>query len=484
MRKILGVVLLWTTWALSSNTVWAVQDGAALYAKHCQQCHGAQREGGVGPNLADGVWVLREPTIANVSQLIREGNSNKAMPAWGQLLNAAEIELLARWLLDSAAQAATVSASVSANGPSSVNASSELQAVRLPKDFAISIFADNLSNPRSLAVDTDDTVFVGSRKAGSVIALRDGNQDGVAEQQYIIAAGLQEPTGVALHQGDLYVAETSRIVRFKQARSQLENPQPLEVIKSDLPDKAWHGARAIEIGPDNKLYIPIGAPCNVCDVEDGVFGKIWRMNLDGSGFELVVKGVRNSVGLAWHPLTRELWFTDNGRDELGDNSPSCELNHAPQAGIHFGFPYCHGGSVLDPEWGKGKNCASFSAPVALLGPHVAPLGLAFYTADQFPFLYKNQLFIAEHGSWNRTQKIGYRISLVTLNGNALVSDTVFADFLPGDTVLGRPVDIAFLKDGSMLVSDDDKGRIYLIRYTGEKPGLLKSWLKSVKSALY
>ncbi|HMY39519.1 MAG TPA: PQQ-dependent sugar dehydrogenase, partial [Marinagarivorans sp.] len=264
---------------------------------------------------------------------------------------------------------------------------------------------------------------------------------------------------------------------------QLETPQPFDVIKSDLPDKAWHGARAIEIGPDHKLYIPIGAPCNVCDVEDGPFGKIWRMNLDGSGFEPVVKGVRNSVGLAWHPLTRELWFTDNGRDELGDNTPSCELNHAPQAAMHFGFPYCHGGSILDPEWGKGKSCAGYSAPVALLGPHVAPLGLAFYTADQFPSIYKNQLFIAEHGSWNRTQKIGYRISLVTLNGNALVSDTVFADFLQGDTVLGRPVDIAFLKDGSMLVSDDDKGRIYRIRYTGEKPGVIRSLLNSVKAAL-
>lgn len=479
MKTILTGIVLGIFGMFSASPVWSVDDAAALYGKHCQQCHGAQREGGVGPNLADGIWTVKEPSPAAIAQIIRDGSVNKAMPPWSHVLSADEIDGLAAWLLGSAVKTAATPVAAQVN-PS---AAGELQAVRLPKDFVISIFADQLANPRSLAVDLDDTVFVGSRKAGSVIALRDANQDGVAEQKYTLSTGLNEPTGVALHQGDLYVAETSRILRFKQARSQLEKPQPFDVIKSDLPDKAWHGARAIEIGPDNKLYIPIGVPCNVCDVEDGPFGKIWRMDLDGSGFEPVVKGVRNSVGLAWHPKTQELWFTDNGRDELGDNIPSCELNHAPQTGMHFGFPYCHGGSVLDPEWGKGRACTSYSAPVALLGPHVAPLGLAFYTGDQFPAIYKNQLFIAEHGSWNRTQKIGYRINLVTLTGNALVSDTVFADFLQGDRVLGRPVDIAFLKDGSMLVSDDDKGRIYLIRYTGEKPGMLRNLLNSVKSAL-
>lgn len=474
LNKLLcGLVLIFSPlWA------GAAQDGPALYAKHCQQCHGAQREGGVGPSLVDGVWNIGQPSTQLISQVIREGSANKAMPAWGQVLTSAEIDALTQWIRDGVNNAQS-----KAGAPPVSNPVSELQAVRLPKDFAISIFADQLSNPRSIAVDADDTVFVGSRKAGSVVALRDVDRDGVAEKKYLVASGLDEPSGVALSQGDLYVAETRRILRFKQARSQLEQQALFEVIKSDLPDKTWHGARAIEIGPDNKLYIPIGAPCNICDVEETAFGKIWRMNLDGSGFELVVKGVRNSVGLAWHPLTQELWFTDNGRDELGDNSPSCELNYAPKLGMHFGFPYCHGGSLLDPEWGKAKKCDNFNAPVALLGPHVAPLGLAFYSADQFPSLYKNQLFIAEHGSWNRTQKIGYRISLVTLNGNALVSDTVFADFMQGDTVLGRPVDIAFLSDGSMLVSDDEKGRIYRIRYTGEKPGVLKSLINSVKAAL-
>ncbi|RYZ88933.1 MAG: c-type cytochrome, partial [Moraxellaceae bacterium] len=348
--------------------LWAGKGGPELYSQYCQQCHGAQREGGVGPNLADTIWRLGTPTASAVSDVIREGSSNKAMPAWGQILSTDEISTLANWLIAGSANVAQTQAINSKNSPESEN--TDLKMVRLPKDFAISVYADQLANPRSLAVDVDDTVYVGSRKAGRVIALHDSNQDGVADKKYVVAEGLNEPTGVALHQGDLYVAETKRILRFKQMRSQLNGQPAFDVIKNDLPDKAWHGARAIEIGPDNKIYIPIGAPCNVCDVESNEFGKIWRMNLDGTEFELAAKGVRNSVGLAWHPVTQQLWFTDNGRDELGENMPSCELNYAPQLGIHFGFPYCHAGSVLDPEWGDNKKCESYARPVALLGPHV------------------------------------------------------------------------------------------------------------------
>lgn len=449
-------------------------DAPELYKTHCQQCHGSSREGGVGPSLIDGAWILAHPTASSIGEVIRQGSSNKAMPAWSSILTEAQINTLASWL----APGSTIVPAAPA-----IDTDLQLRKVRLPKDFVISIYAANLTNPRSMAVDADDTVYVGSRKAGKLIALQDRNLDGTAETVINLATDLNEPTGVAMHQGDLYVAETSRILKFKQVRAHLTEQQSFEVIKGDLPDKGWHGARAIEIGPDNKIYIPIGAPCNVCDVEPAVFGKIWRMNLDGSDFEPVVEGVRNSVGLAWHPQSKELWFTDNGRDELGDNSPSCELNYAPKKEMHFGFPYCHGGSVLDPDWGADKSCAQYTPPVALLGPHVAPLGLSFYTADQFPEIYKNQLFVAEHGSWNRTQKIGYRINLITLNGNALVSDTVFADFLDGDIPVARPVDIAWLKDGSMLVSDDENGRIYRIRYIGEKPSLLKKVYQKVKSVL-
>jgi glucose/arabinose dehydrogenase len=192
------------------------------------------------------------------------------------------------------------------------------------------------------------------------------------------------------------------------------------------------------------------------------------MNPDGSGFEAYAEGVRNSVGFAWHPSTKELWFTDNGRDQMGDNLPPDELNHAPKAGLDFGFPYCHAGVVADPEFGKIKSCAEFVPPAMRLGPHVAPLGLAFAQGDQFPEPYRNAIFIAEHGSWNRSEKIGYRVSLVTLADNKAASYTVFAEgWLQKDSASGRPVDILFLADGSMLISDDQGGKIYRISY--QKP---------------
>ncbi|MEY4588825.1 MAG: hypothetical protein RL497_901 [Pseudomonadota bacterium] len=469
----------------ASSIAHAQGEASTLYRTHCQQCHGAGREGGVGPNLADAAWNLGVPARQSVSQVIREGIPGKAMPAWQQVLKPEQIDALADWLIAQAAGAENKAVIPPANTAeiTPLKEDATLKKVRLPPDFVISIYADQLENPRNMAVDNHDTVYVGSRKAGKVVVLRDSDENGVADKKYTLAQGLNEPTGVALHQQNLYVAETNRILRFKLPGADVGSLQPFDVIKGDLPNKGWHAARAIKIGPDNKIYIPIGAPCNVCDVEANEFGKIWRMNLDGSGFELVAKGVRNSVGLAWHPETQTLWFGDNGRDYLGENSPSCELNFVSKKEQHFGFPYCHGGSILDPEWGEAKKCETYTAPVALLGPHVAPLGLSFNTADQFPDIYKNQLFIAEHGSWNRVQKNGYRISLITLNGHALVSDSVFADFLVGDEVIGRPVDIAWLKDGSMLVSDDEKGRIYRIRYVGERPSLLKKLINKAREAL-
>ncbi|MGO4469856.1 PQQ-dependent sugar dehydrogenase, partial [Pseudoduganella sp. RAF53_2] len=241
-----------------------------------------------------------------------------------------------------------------------------------------------------------------------------------------------------------------------------------KVIKDDLPKETWHGEKYIKAGPDGKLYVPIGAPCNVCNKEDEAYSKIWRMNPDGSNWEMVARGVRNTVGFNWHPLTKEMWFTDNGRDEMGDNTPSCELNYAPKTGMHFGFPYCHGGVVPDPDFANGRKCEEFTPPAAKLGPHVAPLGMAFYTGTAFPQAYRNQLFIAEHGSWNRANKIGYQVRLITLYNNQVVSDTAFIDgFLQGEEVSGRPVDVAMLADGSMLVSDDYANRVYRITYTGK-----------------
>jgi glucose/arabinose dehydrogenase len=275
--------------------------------------------------------------------------------------------------------------------------------------------------------------------------------------------GMSTPNGIAFHEGDLYVAEIDRVYRYANVEDRLEDMPDAEVLDIDLPSDRSHGWRYIGFGPDGKLYISIGAPCNVCD-EFG-YAQIIRVNPDGTGRETFASGVRNSVGFTWHPETKDLWFTDNGRDMLGDDIPPCELNHAPRQGLHFGFPYCHGGDILDPKFGEGRDCASYTPPVQKLGPHVAPLGVKFYTGDMFPPQYRGQVFIAEHGSWNRSKKIGYRVSLVRLEGDTAVSYEPFAfGWLQGEQASGRPVDLIVKHDGSLLVSDDQAGKIYRISY--------------------
>ena len=277
---------------------------------------------------------------------------------------------------------------------------------------------------------------------------------------------INTPNGIAIHDGDLYVAEIDRVYRFRNVEDNLESMPAGELLDVELPSDRSHGWRYIGFGPDGKLYISIGAPCNVCDKPG--YAQIVRMNPDGSDREIYASGVRNSVGLTWHPETGELWFTDNGRDMMGDDIPPCELNHAPRKGLHFGFPYCHGGDVADPEYGKQRQCGDFTPPVQKLGPHVAPLGLRFYTGDMFPPEYRGQIFIAEHGSWNRSKKIGYRVTLVKLEGNRAVSYEPFAEgWLQNEQYSGRPVDVIVKDDGSLLVSDDYAGKIYRITYTGE-----------------
>jgi glucose/arabinose dehydrogenase len=279
--------------------------------------------------------------------------------------------------------------------------------IQLPPGFSIEEYAD-VPKARSLALGDRGTLFVSNRKGRSVYAV-------------------------------------------------------VEVLDIDLPSNRSHGWRYIGFGPDGKLYISIGAPCNVCD-ELG-YAQIIRVNPDGTERETFASGVRNSVGFTWHPETRDLWFTDNGRDMLGDDLPPCELNHAPRQGLHFGFPYCHGGDILDPKFGKDRDCANYTPPVQKLGPHVAPLGVKFYTGDMFPPEYRGQVFIAEHGSWNRSKKIGYRISLVRLDGDTAISYEPFAfGWLQGEQVSGRPVDLIVKQDGSLLVSDDQAGKIYRISY--------------------
>jgi len=346
-----------------------------------------------------------------------------------------------------------------------------LNNVRLPSGFELEVYADDVPGARSMALGREGTLFVGTRGT-KVYALSRPSGPGARPSVRVIADGLRMPNGVAFRDGALYVAEISRILRYDDIETALAAtegasarlPAP-KIVRDDLPKDAHHGWKYIAFGPDGKLYVPIGAPCNVCN--EAGYASITRMNADGSGHEVYARGIRNSVGFTWHPATKELWFTDNGRDHLGDDAPPCELNVAPRAGLDFGFPYCHGRNVKDPEFGALGDCAKMTPPVQALGAHVAPLGVKFYTGSAFPAAYRDQVFIAEHGSWNRNEKNGYRISLVRLEGREAVAYEPFVSgFNRGDQVYGRPVDLLVMEDGSMLVSDDAAGAIYRIRYTG------------------
>lgn len=344
----------------------------------------------------------------------------------------------------------------------------QLSLIKLPPGFSIEIFAEDVPNARSLAIGENGTIFVGNRTGGSVYAVVDSDGDFRADSLYTIASGLYMPNGVDLMDGDLYVAEVNRVLRFDEIESNLTDPPEPVVVNDGFPSDRHHGWKFIRFGPDGKLYVPVGAPCNVCLRDDERYASIMRMNPDGSDLEVYAEGIRNTVGFDWHPETDQLWFTDNGRDMMGDNIPPDELNHAPEAGMHFGFPFCHGGDIPDPEFGQQRSCGEFVLPAQKLGPHVAALGMRFYTGDMFPQEYRNQIFIAEHGSWNRSVPIGYRVMLVRLTGNEATSYEVFAEgWLQGEERWGRPVDVLQLTDGSLLVSDDYGDRIYRISYQGK-----------------
>jgi glucose/arabinose dehydrogenase len=344
--------------------------------------------------------------------------------------------------------------------------SSKLAAIKLPPGFEIHVYAEGVENARQLALGDNGTVFAGSRKAGLVHAVVDRDGDNVAEKVYLIDQDLEMPSGVEFRFGSLYVGALDRILRYDDIESWLDQPPEPDVVSEGFPDKSHHGWKYLRFGPDDLLYVPVGAPCNICDKPG--FAQIRRILADGSGMEVFAGGVRNSVGLAFHPETKELWFTDNGRDLMGDDMPGDELNHAPKAGMHFGYPYCHQGDTLDPEFGEEKSCADFTAPALTLGPHVAALGLAFYTGDMFPRSYANQLFIAQHGSWNRSEKSGYQVLLVKFDGEGRVTGSeVFASgWLQGQENWGRPNDVLQMPDGSLLISDDQAGAIYRVSWTG------------------
>lgn len=347
-----------------------------------------------------------------------------------------------------------------------------LDKIKLPEGFTISVYSDAVPNARQMALTPGGTLFVGSRQEGQVYAVVDTDGDGVAEQVHLIDEELMMPTGLTFRDGALFVAAVNRILRYDDIEAHLADPPDPIVVLDDLPEDRMHGWKFIDFGPDDKLYVPVGTPCNTCERPDP-YAAILRMNADGSEREVYARGVRNSVGFAWHPTTDELWFTENGRDNISedpaitDELPSCELNHAPRPGMHFGYPYFHQGDTPDPEFGEGHSANDYIAPAVLLGPHVAPLGMAFYTGAMFPEEYQNQAFIAEHGSWNRREKIGYRIKLVHFDADGLATgQEVFAEgWLDGDASWGRPVDIEVMQDGSLLVSDDQANAIYRITYS-------------------
>lgn len=339
-----------------------------------------------------------------------------------------------------------------------------LDTIKLPPGFSISLYADNVPGARSMALGADGTLFVGTR-GDKVYALPSRDRGRRAGETITLASGLNTPNGVAFRDGALFVAEIARILRFDNIEARLRNPPEPVVINSSFPADKHHGWKFIRFGPDGLLYVPVGAPCNICEPDPARYAAIFRMKPDGSALEPFARGVRNTVGFDWSPDARELWFTDNGRDWLGNDAPPDELNHAPRAGMHFGYPYCHGKSLPDPEFGGMRACGEFALPAMELGAHVASLGMRFYTGAMFPGYYRNQIFIAEHGSWNRFPAIGYRITLVRLRDGRAAGYEVFAEgWLQGLTAWGRPVDVQVMPDGALLVSDDKAGVIYRISY--------------------
>ncbi len=353
----------------------------------------------------------------------------------------------------------------------------DLSAVSLPAGFHISVYADHVDGAREMTLGPSGVVFVGSRTPGRVYALVDRDGDHTVDDVKVVASGLREPNGVAFRAGSLYVATPSSILRYDDIGARLDNPPAPVTVRDNLPTPGVnHYWKFIAFGPDGKLYIPAGAPCNICEPPP-MSGTILRMNPDGSDLEVFAKGVRNSVGFDWNPATHELWFSDNGRDMLGNDVPSDELNVAWKPGLNFGYPYCHQGDVADPEFGSKMPCSETEPPALKVGPHVASIGMRFYTGSMFPASYRNAIIVAQHGSWNREIPIGYRVMVVHVDGRRVTGYEPLVDgFLPGvrfsapngrgtgAPAMARPVDVLVMPDGSVLISDDSGNRVFRVTY--------------------
>ncbi|MGM0946806.1 MAG: PQQ-dependent sugar dehydrogenase [Bacteroidota bacterium] len=395
----------------------------------------------------------------------------KTLKILSLLLSATFLSLSASCQQSGKLQGVKTSNSSNKRDISKAQADVKLDRIKLPDGFKIEVWAADVPNARSLSMSEEGIIFVGNRQEKNVYALVDENGDGKADSKFILAEGLRMPNGVAYKDGDLYVAEVSRILRFRDIKNNLNNPK-FEVVYDDYPTDGHHGWKFIAFGPDGMLYVPVGAPCNICESKDEIYASITRIDPNAANPqpEIYAHGVRNTVGFDWHPVTGELWFTDNGRDMMGDDIPDCELNKVTEKGQHFGYPYWHAGTVKDPEFGnKGKAASEYVQPEAKLGAHVAPLGIRFYEGSMFPADFKNQAIIAKHGSWNRSKKSGYDVVKVEIDANGkVIGEKPFASGWLNEAtqeVWGRPVDVQELPDGSLLISDDVANCIYRVSYT-------------------
>jgi glucose/arabinose dehydrogenase len=335
--------------------------------------------------------------------------------------------------------------------------------LKVPKGFKIEVYASGIPNARSLRLGDKGTVFVSNRTLDKIYAIVD---KGGKREVKVIAKDLYRPNGIALHDGTLYIAELSQVSKIEKIEDNLDNTPKPTIIYSDLPKDEPHGWKYLTVGPDNKLYFNVGAPCNIC-LPPPTHAQIRRINLDGSGMEVVARGTRQIVGMDWHPTLKQLYFTENARDWMSEELPNDKLNRLTQPGKdNFGYPYCHQGNIPDPEFGWGHSCDEFTKPVGLLGPHSAPLGIKFYTGNAFPSEYRGQAFIARHGSWNKSKKIGGDIVVAKLNKDGTLKslDSFITGFIDNNNYVGRPVDLLVLKDGSLLISDDYNGAIYRVSY--------------------
>ncbi|UYG02457.1 PQQ-dependent sugar dehydrogenase [Halomonas sp. LR3S48] len=345
-----------------------------------------------------------------------------------------------------------------------------LDHLRMPDGFSAEIWAHGMPGARMMALGDEGTLFVGTRGIGRVYAVMDNGDE---RKHIVLAEGLTQPNGIAFHDGSLYVAAINRIFRYDDIESHLAQgediPEPEELTEAfGLPDDEHHGWKFLAFGPDDRLYVPVGAPCNGCEVDPDTHATIHSFEADGSDMRIEARGVRNTVGFDFHPETGELWFTDNNQDWIGEHGPGDELNRLGEPGEHFGFPVCHSVGIIDPELGDTGACDDKTPPAAVTDPHSAPLGMRFYTGEMFPEEYRNAIFIARRGSWNRTLSVGYDVLVAKLSEDGLRAD--LSPFMVGlldtreNSFSGRPVDVLQMPDGALLVSDEQNGAIYRISY--------------------